>query len=395
MNGAWRATERVSADLADRHRDFLALMADMVSIDSGPDAPDGVRQVNTVIADRLADIARIEWADTDGVTHLRATIPGSAGRATILGHSDTVFLRGVAAERPLRVTDGLCFGPGVADMKGALAMATLTMEALHRMGGHPTIELIVVGDEETRTIVPPWIHDMAGTDACFVLECGRPGGGYIVRRKAGSWVRLVSVGASAHAGVKPEAGHSAIVALCRAVVAISELNLWRGDVTVSVGTIQGGTAPNVVAESATALLDIRATDSQDLAGTAEAVQTLANAHGLEFVDLGSWPPMDSTGSEIAVRYEELAERAGHPVEPQGTGGMSDGCWVAAAGVPTIDGLGPEGGDDHSPNEFLDLATVAPRAGLLAGSIMATNSGRTTSGYTASADTASRKQETTT
>lgn len=363
----------VSRRVQGRADDFLSLVSELVAIDSGPDAPDGITEVEDLIADRLGrlDGVIVERRREDAVDHVTVTIPGGDARVALLGHADTVFSRGTAAQRPLRIEGNLAYGPGIADMKGGLAMATLTCEALHDLGGHPTIDFVIVGDEETRVVAPPFMDRLRGADACFVLECGRPGGGYIVRRKGGFWARLQARGRSAHAGVQPERGSSAIVQLCRAVVRVAELHRQRDGLTVSVGTIGGGSAPNVVAADAWAELDIRASNAADLDWARRTIDELAESTATTMRERGSWPAMEPADEHLSCRYRNAGPSLALPLIPQSTGGMSDGCWTAAAGVPTIDGIGPEGADDHSPDEYIDLASVPARAGALASAITTT------------------------
>lgn len=350
---------------------FLDLTTRLVAIDSARDAPEGITEVIEVFASELSrrvpDI-EIETRE-DEVTHLRATLPGTTPAVAWLGHADTVYPKGTGAQRPLSRHGDRVEGPGVADMKGGLVMAALALEALARDDRRPTIELVVAGDEETRIVPPPFSHVLSHTAAILVLECGRPGGGFITERKGGFWARIDAHGLPAHAGVEPERGASAILDLSRAVLAVSELDRSRAGLSVSIGTINGGSAPNVVSDRAHAELDVRSPSTTDLAAvrTEMADRVAEVGDRIEVVDVGSWPPLHNDNSaRLADDYLALGSTLGINLKPEATGGMSDGCWTAGEGLPTLDGLGPEGGNDHSPEEYLDLSTVAERAGLLAG-----------------------------
>lgn len=356
--------------LAQKQGEFLELLTDLVAIDSGQDAPDGIAKVGDLIANRLEHLPGVttERRHEGDVSHVAVTIPGGGGPVALLGHADTVFPLGSVAERPIRIEGDLCFGPGVADMKGGLAMGVLVCEELHRIDANPTIHFVIVGDEETRVVPPPFMDRLSTSRACLVLECGRPGGGYVVRRKGGFWARLEAHGRSAHAGVQPDRGDSAIVRLSRAILDVTELGNARSDLTLSVGTVAGGAAPNVIAEKAHADVDVRAFDHADLEWARQRIEEIGEIGSIAIHETGRWPPMTPGDDRLSLAYQETGHILGVPLAPLSTGGMSDGCWVASAGVPTVDGVGPEGDDDHSPREYLDLASVPARAGSLAGAI---------------------------
>lgn len=376
MTDAAATASQVRQAVSERLDDFEALLVEMVSIDSARDAPEGIAQVQSVIADRLGssvpgtDVVAVEKG---GVPHLKLRV-GRPGRPVVLlGHADTVFPHGTAAAHPYTRERQVARGPGVADMKGGLAMAILVIEELARIDDELPVEFIVVGDEETRIVPPPFADVIEGASAALVLECGRPGGGFVTGRSTGMWGKLVAEGRSAHAGVEPDRGNSAIVALCRGVIDLAAMHRTRPGLTVSVGMINGGSAPNVVANVAVAEFDVRSNSAPDLDEIRRRLADLTAAdQALSFVETGTWPRMSPAGGRrLAETYRHLGDMMGTELAEVATGGMSDGCWTSNVGVPTVDGLGPEGGFDHSPEEFLDLSTAPIRAGLLAGLIAST------------------------
>lgn len=365
----------VRAAVAERLDGYLGLLETMVNTDSRSDRPDGIEAMLRIVADRLAPLdARVRWEGHGGVAHLRATLPGGRGRVVLLGHADTI----VAESTRYRRADGLAHGPGVADMKGGLVVALAAAEQLvAEHAARPTIDLVVVGDEETRTTPPPFLADIRGADACLVLECGRPGGGFVVARKTGFWARIVAEGRSAHSGTEPEQGSNALLALCREVVRIAELDGARPGLSVSLGRLAGGAAVNAVPDRATASFDMRSHDPGDLAWAVTAAGRFGDHPGVVLRVEGdqAWPALlPQTGSALADTYQRLAAGAGIPAFPLETGGMSDGCWTSAEGVPTLDGLGPVGGSDHGPDEFVEITSIPDRAGLLAGVLCAIEHG---------------------
>jgi glutamate carboxypeptidase len=358
------------------------LLADLVNVDSSFDDPAGVRAVLERLAGQAERLgAGLEWRSEGGFDHLRATVPAGSRRVALLGHADTVFPRGTASVRAFRLEGETARGPGVADMKGGLVVAIAALEHL-AASGHPapTVELVVVGDEETRLTPPPFMDVLGRCDACLVLEAAGPGGRVVVGRKGGAWARLVAEGKSAHSGTEPERGSSAILALCRELLRVAELDGSRAGVTLSVGKIAGGSLTNVVPDRAEAALDLRSPDPAALEATIAEALAFGRHAGVQMrleVD-GRWPGMtpEPRTERLADTYEALGRAEGVPVGREFRGGMSDGCWVAEAGVPTLDGLGPIGAFDHSPDEYVEVQSITDRAALLAGLLVAIETGET-------------------
>jgi glutamate carboxypeptidase len=184
-------------------------------------------------------------------------------------------------------------------------------------------------------------------------------------------------GRSAHAGVEPEKGRSAILEAARIVEDLHALNgLWPG-VTVTVGVIRGGTRFNVVPDKCIVEVDLRATSRDALIQAETEVRRVAAATEVpdttvEIGELNRWWPMEKT--ERSVRLVEharaIAGSLGFEVNDAATGGASDANTIAGMGIPSIDGLGPIGGNDHSPSEYLEVDSIVPRTTLLAGLLLA-------------------------
>jgi len=177
--------------------------------------------------------------------------------------------------------------------------------------------------------------------------------------------------------VEPEKGHNAILEAARIVRDLHALNgRWPG-VTVNVGMITGGTRPNVVPERCDLEVDVRATTADGLASAEAAVRDLVATTELpgttaEADVMVAWLPMEKLErSERLVEHaKSVAERLGFEVNDTSTGGASDANTTSGMGVPTIDGLGPVGGNDHSPAEYLDVDSIVPRTAMLAGLLLA-------------------------
>jgi len=368
------ATARAARDRAAARSDtFLERLDALVSIDSGVDSPAGRDEVASLLCEWAARAScDCELVDHQAGRHLIARLPGRGdGRIVLLGHHDTVFPAGTAEERPLRVEDDVAYGPGVADMKGGLLVGLLAVEALaDGPRRFASVELHSVPDEEIRTEPFATIDRVRGADAVLVLECGRQNGDLVYGRKTGAWVRLEVLGRAAHAGTEPERGRSAINGLCREILRCEALDGARDGLTAIAGTVRGGTIPNVVPASAEAVFDVRAPRGADFEW---ALAEMARADTYDGLDVrletvGRWPGIeqDDSGRALQAACERVAATLGEPLGGQVSGGMSDGCWTAALGLPTIDGLGPVGGLDHSPREYVRLDSVPTRCGLIAG-----------------------------
>jgi glutamate carboxypeptidase len=370
-------------DLAQaRSEEFLHELETMVNIDCGSYSPDGVN----AIADRCqrrfeAHGWEVERRAHDGEPRLGDLLIGrlrGAGGPNFLlvGHMDTVFDDGTAAARPFRVDGERALGPGVSDMKAGLLAGFFATHVLRDAGfdGFGTITYVCNPDEEIGSpFSGPVIAELAPAhDAAFVLEGARENGDIVSARKGVTDYQLVVHGRAAHAGVEPERGRNAILQAAQTIVALQALNgRWPG-VTVNVGVVHGGTRSNVVAERCELHVDLRSPELVSLEEAEAEIEricasTVVPDVGIDVVTNSWHRPMEKR--EGAQRLVDLAVAAaaelGFELRDAATGGASDANTTSAAGTPTIDGLGPIGGDDHSPSEWVDLTSIVPRTALLA------------------------------
>ncbi len=376
------ALAAITASVERALPDFLADLESLVSIDCGSYTKEGVDEVGAWTAGRLRAMgAAITTHPNDqglGDTVV-AEITGDdpAGPSLLLiGHMDTVFDPGTAAARPFAITDGIATGPGVTDMKSGLLAGLYAIAALRETGGLPLARLVFVAnpDEEIGSPVStPHIQALApGMDACLVLECARANGDIVSSRKGNLGLTISVTGRASHAGVEPEKGRSAILEAARMVTELHALNgRWPG-VTVNVGVINGGTRPNVVAERCTLEVDCRAVTRDALVEAEAAIRAACEPRTVPDVvvdvreDGRHWPMEKLARSGRLVGHAiGLAAAMGFELRDAATGGASDANTTAGLGVPTIDGLGPVGGLDHSPGEYLEVDSIVPRTALLA------------------------------
>jgi glutamate carboxypeptidase len=367
---------------------YLANLERLVNIDCGTYTRTGVNEVGRWTGDFLANLgAHVEYRpDPDGTLGdtVVATFTGRTGGARVLliGHLDTVFDPGTASLRPFRLDDGVAHGPGVADMKSGLLAGLYALKALiGERGGLPFERLVFIANPDEEIGSPtstPHISDIAAdVDVALVLECARANGDIVSSRKGILDARMRVLGRAAHAGVEPEKGRSAILEAARIVTDLHALNgRWPG-VTVNVGVIGGGTRPNVVAEECSLEVDVRASSREALEEAEAEIRWIAEATEVddttvEFETMARWWPMEKLAhsGRLVEHAQAVARALGFEVRDAATGGASDANTTAGMGVASLDGLGPIGGNDHSPAEYLDVDSIVPRTAMLAGLLLA-------------------------
>ncbi len=238
---------------------------------------------------------------------------------------------------------------------------------------------IVNPDEEIGSPVstPVIAEHAVRADVALVLEAARENGDIVSSRKGHTDLRIHVQGRAAHAGVEPHKGRSAVLEAAHKIVALHELNGQYPGVTVNAGVVRGGTRPNIVAESAIIEVDVRAVERRHLESVEAAILAIAETStvpevlGTVEVATRHWPMERTEASARLVEHAiRLAAELGFTLREAATGGASDGNTTAGLGVPTIDGLGPIGGLDHAPGEYIEVDSIVPRMALLAGLLRA-------------------------
>jgi glutamate carboxypeptidase len=380
-------TEPIVTFLEGKLDAYLGDLRTLVGIDSGSYDKAGVDAVNAWLEERLTKLGfnverhpQAEFGDD-----LLATLLGKGqGRLLLLGHTDTVFPTGTAAERPMTIQDDKILGPGTCDMKAGLLTGIYALEALRGIGfeDYESISYLCVSDEEIggeRHSVPLIRSKARRADAVLTLEAARENGDIVSARKGVCWYIVEAFGKSAHAGVEPEKGCNAIVVLAHQVIVLDKLNGLKPGMTVNTGRIEGGSAPNVVPDYARIRVDLRAFSKDDMREFEDTFrEQLAKTEipGVKVAfrtEEGSYaPPMERTPAvvELEKMAQQAARELGFEVKGASTGGASDASFAAAEGTPVLDGLGPIGGLDHSPEEYIELSSIVPRTALLAKLIVA-------------------------
>ena len=359
-----------------KQKSIIDLIRLLVECESPSDDSVALDRFVSLMEDVVAPMAKIRIFPHG---HMRAEflLPGAkkSGRILVLGHSDTVWPMGTLRSMPFREEKGSLWGPGVLDMKSGLAFFVFAMRALRDLEIPVSKKVLLqlnadeeVGSETSRALTG---EAAKKSDCVLVLEPGTGLEGKLKTARKGVGVYRVSVrGKASHAGVDFEAGASAIVELARQVERIAGFTDLKRGLTVNPGVISGGTRSNVVAAEAQVEVDMRVAELKDAAGLDRMFQALTpfdKRCAIEVTGGMNRPPMERSRGivELFGRARRLAQEIGVEVEESSTGGVSDGNFTAALGVPTLDGLGGVGEGAHAANESILVDRIADRTALLA------------------------------
>lgn len=364
---AWLAAQRPAAE---------ALLRDLVEAGSFTQDRAGVARVADRLTPALAEaglaVERLPGAALGPHLAFRGPAPGAP--VFLVGHLDTVFPPGTF--EGFRVEGDLGRGPGCFDMKGGLVVLALGLQAARRAGLLERVPVagLLVGDEEVGSpdSQPHLRRLAAGARAALCFESGRAGDLLVTARKGTASVKVTARGAAAHAGNAHEQGRNAIWSLARFVDAAQRLTDYPRGVTVSVGTIRGGTSKNTVPDHAECEVDLRFLTSADGARLEAALAAAAAQAAVEGTALAvarqSWrDPLERTeaSAALAADYGACQRACGLGAgEAPLVGGGSDACTTGAMGIPSIDGLGPRGKGFHTRDEQVELDSIVPKARAL-------------------------------
>ena len=358
---------------------MIALLETLVNIDSGSYNKAGVDAVGDEVIAFLNDngVATSKIAVEGHGDAVRAMVPGTGSNRPIMvmGHRDTVFPDGEVQERPFKIENGRAYGPGVADMKAGVVMNAFVLAAFQKFGGAPgPLVGLFTGDEEigSPTSRPIIENEARGARVVFNSEPGRPSGNVVTQRKGGIFMEADVFGVAAHSGNAHQMGRSAIQELALKIQAWHAITDYDSGTTVNVGLISGGQSVNTVAPHAHCKIDIRYLKPADRAGILERVKQIAATCTVpdtsgEARVLSEFLPMAPTAeSDVLFKhYVASAATAGLAVEGEFSGGCADSGFTAGVGTPTVCGTGPVGGNAHSPEEYLEVDSIVPRAHALA------------------------------
>lgn len=317
---------------------------------------------------------KIERIPADGYgQHLVLRAFDSGGKhVLLLGHTDTVHPVGTKVQNPTRIEAGRFYGCGIFDMKSGVVLMLEALRFFAETGTRPSrpISVLLSCDEEVGSFTGRELVERESKNAelCLVLEPSS-GGRVKTGRKGTGMFNVKTRGIPAHAGLEPERGASAILELSRQIERLQQLNDPSKGTTVNVCTIKGGTTTNVIPEHAECSVDVRFTVASEAERVEREIRDLKpfdERVKIHVTGAINRPPLERTGAVAALYEKARAAGAefGYNVDEVQVGGASDGNFVAAHGVPVLDGLGVAGDGAHRLDEYILIEDIAKRATLV-------------------------------
>ena len=297
-------------------------------------------------------------------------------RLLFTGHMDTVFPVDHPFQEQHWTGDDTLNGPGLADMKGGLAVILHALKAFEASGYAEKLgyDVMINSDEETGSLASaPLIEALAqGKYAALTYEPSALPDGTLAHARGGSGnYSLTITGKSAHAGRNPEDGRNAIVAAAALTLGLKRLQ--NGECPVNPAKIEGGSANNVVPDHAVLRFNIRPRTAEAAEAFKRDVRALiddvASGHEVRIALHGGITrppkPVDARAQKLFDLVADTSEALGRKLGWQASGGVCDGNNIAACGVPVVDTMGVRGGAIHSPHEYMIASSLSERAALSA------------------------------
>jgi glutamate carboxypeptidase len=371
---------RIQFYLNEQREEMISFLSRLVLAESPSTRPDAQALPLSIFWEALDEldfaVQVVPGQETGG--YLLATLKDAHGecrvRQLLLGHCDTVWPLGTLKQMPLVVQKDVVRGPGVFDMKGGLAQMIFALRALREVGETPAHDPVVlintdeeIGSPESKPVI---LEQARQVDRAFILEpaLGLSGKLKTARKGVGRF-EIVAHGRAAHAGLDPEKGVSAVLALSYLVQDLDALNDPQKGISLNIGIIEGGMAANVIPPQCRAVVDVRASTKADARRVEEAILGLSpSIPGVRLEISGQFgrPPLEPNARNQALWHtaELLAHELGITVEQGMAGGGSDGNYTSLHAA-TLDGLGAVGDGAHAAHEFIFIDKMIERAALLA------------------------------
>ena len=360
----------------ERTSQIVEAIRSLVDIES----PSNDAAANRRVVDAVEAMARstgvavdVERFEVEAGTHLLITAFGDRPSFTmLLGHLDTVHPVGTALKNPTRIDGDRLYGCGTFDMKANVAVALAALRYFGETSQQPStaIRMLLACDEEVGSHSGrEYVERFAtGAKQCFVMEPSIDGKVKTGRKGTGMF-QLTAHGVPAHAGLEPEKGANAVAELARQVEHVHAIAGPEVGTTVSVTTFRGGTTLNVIPDHAVCDIDVRYSITSEADRVVSELNALRSTDPRVRLEIGgaiNRPPLERDGAVIALyeRARSLAASFNYELGEAQVGGGSDGNFVAALGVPVLDGLGVAGAGAHTLDEYVLVSDIAKRSTLL-------------------------------
>lgn len=368
--------------LQDQKDQMIEFTKRIINIDSHPDDVQGVQKVADVLKAQMKALGMTTRQIDEGKpgTVLIGELAGTHHQAplVLLGHMDTVFLKGTAAKHPFKIDGNKMTGPGIFDMKPGLTIGLFAIQALKKFNLiQRPVKMIIVSDEEKLHMHSNAYNVIAnecqGGAFGINLEGSRDRSAVGTHNRGGMIPDIIVHGVAAHSGADPEKGRSAILELAHQIIKLSALTNLQAGVHVNCGTITGGVSENIIPDYAKTSLGVRFRTNEQRDKLLQEIKSIA-AH----------PTIAGTTTEVNVRtkidsmeatpevqnlfkqLQKVAMDTGYgELKAVGGGGASDAGIMVSNGVPTIDAMGVVGDGAHSSKEHADAQSMVDRSGLIA------------------------------
>jgi glutamate carboxypeptidase len=361
--------------LRNHQNDMVEHLKKLIEFESPTNHKPSVDKLGTALAEELRELGGDVTIIPKEIVGdcVQSNWGGGDGGILILSHMDTVWDVGTVSGRPTRIEGNRLYGVGSMDMKGGIVIALWALRALRELNIFPDqpITYLFNSDEE---IGSPHsginIEEEARKHrAVFVTEPPQDGA-YKTARKGVSAYIVKAIGRAAHSGADHEKGINAIEELAHQIIKIQAMTNYEIGTTTNVGTIIGGTRPNVVPAEASVEVNVRVTTRANADAIHKQMMSLTAHHPQAKVEVKggvSVHPMERTPEIVALfrQAQKLASEMGLELNEGSTGGGSDGNRTAALGIPTLDGMGIVGEGGHSIHEYGEIASLPERSAIMA------------------------------
>lgn len=372
--------EKLFAAVDARTAEYRELLRGIVSIESESHDKAGVDAVGEYIRkfvqERGMHVTVVPFERAGNGLLITCNEDAPLPPVAFTGHMDTVFPKGTFSAPLFREEDGKCFGPGVYDMKGGIAVGLLAMQALMDAGCKRPLRMALIGDEEISEVLSgeagiQFIMDsVRDCAAAITLELARPEK-VTVGRKGSIRYRVTVHGLAAHAGAEYDKGISAVKEAAHKILDI-EAASDQAQITYNCGLIEGGTSANTVPGECTFVLYNRywrTEQREQIRAHVEGILAHEYLSGTrtEFEIISERPPMEDTADNrrLAAHIDETARKYGFgPRAPYMSHGGSDAAYTTIAGTPSVCSMGPMGGGAHAVDEWIEADSVPRQAKLL-------------------------------